>query len=321
MFGLCKSLLYGKMFKRLNLILPEKSFYKFLLSKLYGLPIIMFLFATLSYSQVSLEVHPGFLVQTKNNVSVTIDGNLLEEGTGYFSGTISSGVRQNINFFAGLTLSNNVYGIINRITGKSYSKGNGEITNFKRYYEITNKNGNGIMTDISIEFIGSGKHNETNGISPPYYIYRYSNNWKGYGEGSSNSPVTAQNVKIPSGLTDWIISDNSGIVSVENQNELPTEFKLYQNYPNPFNPVTTIKYSIPTTPLNPPFTKGGKTVGVVTLKVYNLLGEKIATLVNEKQQPRIYKVEFNAKDLPTGIYIYQLRAGSFVDSKKLILVK
>ncbi len=115
----------------------------------------------------------------------------------------------------------------------------------------------------------------------------------------------------------------TGIIKV--RNGIRNYFNLYQNYPNPFNPSTTIKYSIPQTPLNPPFAKGGKTGGFVTLKIYDILGREIATLVKEKQEPGEYEVKFNAKsaagELPSGIYFYTLRAGGFVQTRKMILLK
>ncbi len=116
------------------------------------------------------------------------------------------------------------------------------------------------------------------------------------------------------------------LVDIKEQDELPSKYYLSQNYPNPFNPTTTIEYSIPLTPLNPPFGKGGKGSGeFVSLKVYDLLGREVATLVNEKQPPGKYTVIFNAKSsaggLSSGVYIYRLTAGSFSESKKLILMK
>jgi len=93
---------------------------------------------------------------------------------------------------------------------------------------------------------------------------------------------------------------------------LPNKFWLNQNYPNPFNPNTTIKYSIPE-------------VGVVSLDVYDLLGSKVASLVNEHQAAGNYSVQFDASStaggLPSGIYIYRLTSGQFTSSKKLILLK
>jgi hypothetical protein len=93
----------------------------------------------------------------------------------------------------------------------------------------------------------------------------------------------------------------------------PTEFVLYQNYPNPFNPNTVISYQLPVT-------------SSVTLKVYDILGNEVATLVNEEKQPGVYEVEFNnhsdeGQNLSSGIYIYKLTAGDFISIKKMLLLK
>lgn len=90
--------------------------------------------------------------------------------------------------------------------------------------------------------------------------------------------------------------------------EIPSVYSLSQNYPNPFNPVTTIKYGLPKS-------------GNVTLKVYDLLGREVTTLVNEMKQPGIYSVEFNASNLASGVYLYKITSGDFSDVKKLLLVK
>ncbi len=91
-------------------------------------------------------------------------------------------------------------------------------------------------------------------------------------------------------------------------NTLPTKFSLSQNYPNPFNPNTNINYSI---------TKSG----FVTLKVYNLLGQEVATLVNQEQRPGNYIVDFDASKLASGVYMYSIQAGDFNLTKKMILLK
>ena len=97
-------------------------------------------------------------------------------------------------------------------------------------------------------------------------------------------------------------------VSVEDRVNRPLQFLLSQNFPNPFNPITTIKYSI---------TEMSK----VSLTIYNLLGEKVATLVNEEKVAGNYSVEFNAASLPSGVYFYRLQAGDFISTKKMILMK
>ncbi|NLT49720.1 MAG: T9SS type A sorting domain-containing protein [Ignavibacteria bacterium] len=100
---------------------------------------------------------------------------------------------------------------------------------------------------------------------------------------------------------------------------LPTELLLSQNYPNPFNPVTTIKYSIPESPLSRGVSEGRGVLA--TLKVYNLLGQEVATLVNQQQPAGNYEVKFDASKLASGVYLYKLQAGVFSSVKKLILMK
>ena len=89
---------------------------------------------------------------------------------------------------------------------------------------------------------------------------------------------------------------------------IPIEYSLSQNFPNPFNPSTIIKYSIPDE-------------GLVTLKVFTAIGEEVISLVSEVKQPGVYEVEFNASTLPSGIYFYRLQAGSFIETKKMVLLR
>ncbi len=94
----------------------------------------------------------------------------------------------------------------------------------------------------------------------------------------------------------------------EEKNLIVDEFKLYQNYPNPFNPSTTISYHIPE-------------LSFVTLKVYDVLGNEIVTLIDEEKSAGNFEVEFDGTTLSSGIYFYQLQAGSFVETKKMVLMK
>jgi hypothetical protein len=96
--------------------------------------------------------------------------------------------------------------------------------------------------------------------------------------------------------------------------EIPQEFKLYQNYPNPFNPSTKIRFSIP------PY-QGGQGDGLTKLVIYDVLGKEITTLANEQLNPGTYEVEWNTSDFPSGIYFYTLQAGSFNQTKKMVLIK
>ena len=98
-------------------------------------------------------------------------------------------------------------------------------------------------------------------------------------------------------------------VSVPNINDkYPASFKVFQNYPNPFNPTTKIKYEIPKT-------------SFVIIKVYNVLGKQVAALVNEEKSAGNYEINFDASELASGIYFYCINAGSFTDTKKMILLR
>ncbi len=100
----------------------------------------------------------------------------------------------------------------------------------------------------------------------------------------------------------------SDIVNVKNEENLPIQYSLCQSYPNPFNPSTTINFSIPKQEF-------------VTLKIYDILGKEVATLVNEELSPNNYIKTFNASGLSSGIYFYSLKAGNFNETRKMILAK
>ena len=99
---------------------------------------------------------------------------------------------------------------------------------------------------------------------------------------------------------------------------VPDEFVLYQNYPNPFNPTTKIKYSIPSLALRERVSEGRVRV---LLKIYDVLGNEIATLVNEEKPPGVYEVEFDGSKLSSGVYFYRISAGNFIESRKMVLTK
>jgi photosystem II stability/assembly factor-like uncharacterized protein len=125
-----------------------------------------------------------------------------------------------------------------------------------------------------------------------------------------------------SGYLGLIMRYNDSVVSVgENYINIPFEYSLYQNYPNPFNPTTIIKFSIPTSPSSSSLLKGRNKVGFVSLKVYDVLGNEIANLVNEEKPAGEYEVDFDGTGLSSGIYFYQLQAGQYLQTKKMVLLK
>ena len=110
------------------------------------------------------------------------------------------------------------------------------------------------------------------------------------------------------GWTYWTDSTKVIVTGVEELAEQPLIFNLKQNYPNPFNPTTNIQYSIASRQL-------------VELKIYNVLGQEIQTLVNEEKPSGNYQIEFDAANLPSGVYFYRIQAGSFNQVRKMLLIK
>lgn len=132
-----------------------------------------------------------------------------------------------------------------------------------------------------------------------------------HGDSSSNIPVAGDTLYIYTmkGLSvyDSLIV-NLVAVDIDDEYEIPLEYYLYQNYPNPFNPETKIKYSIAAS-------------GKVILKIYDILGREVSTLVNEEKALGSYEVKYDARDLSSGIYFFRLTSGSFVETKKMVLLK
>ena len=142
------------------------------------------------------------------------------------------------------------------------------------------------------------------------FIFYFTDNW-----GSTELPFSADVLidyvygKFKDGRTEVIYEDfEDTTTDVPRETSLPLEFKLEQNYPNPFNPVTVIKFKVPSSQ-------------VVTLKVYDLLGREVATLVNEEKAPGSYEVKFDGSNLASGTYFYRLQAGDFVQTKKMLLMR
>ncbi len=134
--------------------------------------------------------------------------------------------------------------------------------------------------------------------------------------GSGASIVVPLGADLCAGGIGNIFGDVSGegtecgsVVSVEVEDEIiPAKFALYQNHPNPFNPTTIIKFQIPT-------------ASKVTLKIFDLLGKKIRTLINENRVAGVYEQVFDARFLPSGEYFYLLQAGPNVKTRKMLLVR
>jgi len=135
---------------------------------------------------------------------------------------------------------------------------------------------------------------------------------------------TQANTRLESGfLADSLLRGT--LVAVNEDKPLPEVFVLEQNYPNPFNPVTHFGFRLPAGQAGiSDFSAAGGSAsgeGFVSLKVFDVLGRDVATLVNEVKQPGEYMVRWDADGFPSGVYFYRLTAGLFSDTKKLILLK
>ncbi|MFA5404894.1 MAG: YCF48-related protein [Ignavibacteria bacterium] len=135
-------------------------------------------------------------------------------------------------------------------------------------------------------------------------------------EQTNGSNVNLHSVLFINSLTGWTVGDgkifkttNGGSTYINHiSNELPSTFFLYQNYPNPFNPTTNIQFLI-------------SNVQFVNLKIFNILGKEVETLVNEKLTPGTYEATFNASKYPSGVYFYCINAGTYSETKKMLLIK
>src|SRR3989339_72239 len=161
-------------------------------------------------------------------------------------------------------------------------------------------------------------NNEFKLTNLPYGNYKLFAQKIGFNDGESTDLQITQSTKEINGVNIQII-----ITSAIDEKFLPDEFTLYQNFPNPFNPVTKIRYAIPS--------NVKRERSNVMLKVYDILGNEVATLVNEEQEPGYYEVEFstkggsasggNALNIASGVYFYRLTSGRFVSTKKMLMIK
>ncbi|CAF3778451.1 unnamed protein product [Rotaria sp. Silwood1] len=121
-------------------------------------------------------------------------------------------------------------------------------------------------------------------------------------DGPASSPVR----RIVKAALDYV--DQLLVGEQSNTSIIPTVFELKQNYPNPFNPVTKISYSVPK-------------AGIVTMKIFDITGREVASLVNDMKAPGVYSIDFNASSFASGVYFYRLEAQDFVDTKRMVLLK
>ncbi|MCL4539064.1 MAG: T9SS type A sorting domain-containing protein, partial [Bacteroidetes bacterium] len=136
--------------------------------------------------------------------------------------------------------------------------------------------------------------------------------WEPENTGLADSNVTALLLDnlgyIYAGTDGGLFKSDRVVTAIRENKPVASSFRLFQNYPNPFNPTTAISYQL-------------SAVSNVTLKVYDVLGREVATLVNQIQRPGSYEVRFDGSKLASGVYFCQIRAGDYVSVKKMVMCK
>ena len=170
-------------------------------------------------------------------------------------------------------------------------------------------------------------YTDDNSLNSNFYTIAYDSSgnkiWDEFYNGAGNGDDNAKAVSLDkdgniyvagtstgdsTGLDITLVKYSTVVTGINNNKTIPLSFSLEQNYPNPFNPSSTIKYSVAKNTM-------------VTLKVFDILGREVRNLVNENKAPGVYQINFHASDLSSGIYFYQLKAGGFVQTKKMIFMK
>lgn len=170
-------------------------------TKIYILIPALFVTNMLS-AQVDVEINDGILVETTGGITIEISGDVVENGSGYLKGIVTSGDRSAVTHFAGLTISTPLDGKITRTTGIQYP---GTGTNFTRYYEIDNQGDSDLIANVTTVTAAIEQGNMT---GPFFHYTKNGNNWKGYGFGSSGTTIVSNDVLFPyNSSTDLIISE------------------------------------------------------------------------------------------------------------------
>jgi photosystem II stability/assembly factor-like uncharacterized protein len=254
-----------------------------------------------------INANTGYIAGSGVILKTTDAGNSWVQQTPAF---VNFEVLNQVQFFNELT----GYGVSNTGNGRFFKTTNGGTT-----WDITSISPNGALMGEYFVNANTGYACGWNGVI--IYTTDAGATWTTQASGLSDiltcvyftTPLTGY-------ITTWyghvLKTTNGGLTFVNKiSSEAPNDFMLYQNYPNPFNPSTKIEFSLP-------LTKGvGGMDNNITLSVFDITGKQVATLINEQLSPGKYEVTFNANGFSSGIYFYKLKAGSFSETKKMILMK
>ncbi len=245
------------------------------------------------FSIHSQTINGKFLIIEKNDTSYTAKLQLsVQQSTALLGNSV-------IRFTYD---TNSVYFPPNPLENKDYTIYNLSGSNY--VYSVSHPSANTISINIAL-ILGTG----TKITDTPVDVATINFSKLKSAEDLNIQPVMMQFFS-PGSATIWSVGtwNDELLTSVDQSKNSPSKFELMQNYPNPFNPATTIKYQIPS-------------YSMVTIKIYNVLGQEVETLVNEMKNPGNYQIQFNAINLASGSYIYRLQAGSLVQVKKMLLIK
>lgn len=213
-----------------------------------------------------------------------------------------------IDIMEHINSENKVYGTLHWDNSGHVSKGGStfcDVTQFRVYSIEWNESIIQFFVDGQSYYYQSIANgiNSTDEFQNPFFIIlnlAIGGNWPGNPDGTMQFPIKM--------YVDYVKAYEL-VTDIENMNdEIPQEIKLEQNYPNPFNPETKIKYSVPETEF-------------VSLKVYDILGNEISSLVNERKTPGNYEIKFDGSSLSSGIYLAKLQVGNSFKMRKMILAK
>lgn len=189
------------------------------------------------------------------------------------------------------------------------------IANFKpqfRLFAMEDPSGLPVIINYPYNYFDSGSVVNVT-VTPLQVQYMgqtwYFNHWFGTGNGSYSGTNTVAHVTMLGPVNQFVVFDTVQTIGIQPiSSEIPSKYNLYQNYPNPFNPETKIKFDIANS-------------GLVNLKVYDMLGKEVKTLYSGNLNAGKYEFNFNARELASGMYIYKLQAGSYIETKKMLLIK
>ncbi len=269
----------------------------------------------------------GFPTSGSYPVSMTSDRN----GYLYVSGTIStarvlrrpigggtwvvdtSGIPQSVNYFGNMTpgTGGDVFGVVGYYGPGLMRRSAGTWRNFSLPPSLASQYITGVCVDKSgVVFVAFVDY-----YNAPVGVYFTTDNGASWTHAGLDSVYVTSLVSF--GDSTYALSSNAGAFYVGKNPSVtngvqtassPRSFELFQNYPNPFNPTTAISFQLPA-------------VSKVSLKIYDLLGRQVETLVNREMTPGVYQVSFDGSKLASGVYFYRLRAGNFVQTRKLLLLK